>query len=681
MVPKVLIAFFENLSIRLKVLYSTIIMFLLIGILSSIAHWFIFVPSVIEQIQVHSSQVAHSLVNRCRAHILDNDQAMLSSILFEKKEIETDVSYIFVTDAGNSMLAHTFIGSIPMAIETCNPLGPDEEEKVRVVGLRGEDVYDTAVSVREGLRKIGTLHVGMGKRPVDTMACQLGLTLSAVMVVIMALAILLGTIVATYISKPLSRLTRAMNDLSLGKIQRLPRLSRKIRCWQIMGCTEQACPVHQQDNLLCWFVDGTSRCRGKSAEYPAKLEACCYDCKVHRRFGGDEIVQLASAFSNIIHTLELAAREIKASEEKYRLLISYDPNALFVVNLRSGKIEDVNDPAIPMYQYDREELLRMSFLDLFEAGEGERLWKELRQVPGGEYVSVPKLRAMKKDGSCFLIDLHARVGKLEEPEAGDIGCSLIARTVDITSRLEQEAQLAQASKMATLGQMATGIAHELNQPLQVVRMGTDFFAKKIADGERISDQQLLKISRNICEQVDRAAHIIDHLREFSRKSDLSVYPMDLNEPITDVLTLLGQQLKSHNVEVNLKLDEALPRILSDKNRMEQVFLNLVANAKDAMEVKGAAGNKVLTIATCREDGRVVAIVSDTGAGIPKDTLQRIFEPFFTTKEVGKGTGLGLSISYSLVKDFGGDIHVESTPHIGTTFRLSFPIYEEGQPHD
>jgi PAS domain S-box-containing protein len=371
-----------------------------------------------------------------------------------------------------------------------------------------------------------------------------------------------------------------------------------------------------------------------------------------------------------------AEKRLRLSEEKYRLLFSYDPNPLFLVELDSGNILDVNEPAIMTYQYGRQELLEMSFLDLFDAEERHRIWSELEDTHRDVYVFMPRLWAQRKDGRHFFIHLHARVGRFDELEKAGLAHFLIIRTVDITRRLEQEAQLTQASKMATLGEMATGIAHELNQPLNVMRVGADFLAKVIKRGGKISEQDLLKVSRNINAQVERATSIINHLRDFGRKSGFQVSPVDLNEPIRDVFTLLGQQLKLRDIKLNLKLGRELPKILSDKNRLEQVFLNLVTNARDAMESRGPEWTRELTIVTRQEGNRVIATVSDTGTGMPEEILRKIFEPFFTTKEVGRGTGLGLSITYSLVKDLKGGIEVESVPEVGTTFTTSFPVYEE-----
>ena len=368
---------------------------------------------------------------------------------------------------------------------------------------------------------------------------------------------------------------------------------------------------------------------------------------------------------------------LKASEEKYRVLFNYDPNCLFMVEMDSAKILDLNKAATKVYEYDREELLGMSLFDLLDKEDAQRLRKELgRLAKEGDYVFVPKLKASRKDSDDFYIDFHASVGKFRERQRGSLGLSLIVRTVDITLGLERQAQLVQASKMATLGEMATGMAHELNQPLNVMRMGADFVAKMIRRGQEISDEQLLTVSRNISEQVERATNIINHLREFGRKGDFRVYPVDLNEPIRDVFTIMGEQLRLRDIEVNLDLDKAIPKIMAGRNRLEQIFLNLVTNARDAMKERGMEDVKKITVTTYLEGDLVVAEVSDTGKGIPERIQEKMFEPFFTTKEVGKGTGLGLSITYGLVRDFKGGIDVESTLDVGTTFRVRFPAYKE-----
>ncbi|MDY6954970.1 MAG: ATP-binding protein, partial [Thermodesulfobacteriota bacterium] len=397
----------------------------------------------------------------------------------------------------------------------------------------------------------------------------------------------------------------------------------------------------------------------------------------------ERTAELTEANEQLKHEIEerkRAEQEVALSEEKYRLLFSNDPNSLFLVEGDSGNILDMNNAATLTYQYLRRELLQMSFLDLFDAEEAREVQNELKDFHKDVYVFIPRIAAKKKDGRHFFIQLHAGAVQFEKQGTEELGRALIIRTMDITRRLEQEAMLAQAGKMATLGEMATGVAHELNQPLNVIQVGTDFLAKTINRGREFSHDELLKVSRNISEQVERATNIVDHLREFGRKSDLKAYPVEVNEPIQSVFTLLGQQLNLRNIEVDLKLAPNLPKILADKNRLEQIFLNLVTNARDAMEAKGPGAVRRLTIVTYREGNKVMATFADTGKGMVEGIRKKIFDPFFTTKEAGKGTGLGLSITYNLVKDFRGDIDVESTPDVGTTFAVSFPVYDEQGDH-
>ena len=177
--------------------------------------------------------------------------------------------------------------------------------------------------------------------------------------------------------------------------------------------------------------------------------------------------------------------------------------------------------------------------------------------------------------------------------------------------------------------------------------------------------------------MKRATNIVDHLREFGRKSDLKVYPVDLNEPIRDVFTLLGQQLKLRNIKVNLQLEPALPKI---HGRQKSAGANLSEpdhQCQGCHGIKGAGSDQGTHDYDLPGRKKVVAAeVSDTGIGVPEDIQKKIFDPFFTTKEAGKGTGLGLSITYNLVKDFRGDIDVESAPGAGTTFTVKFPIHQE-----
>lgn len=386
----------------------------------------------------------------------------------------------------------------------------------------------------------------------------------------------------------------------------------------------------------------------------------------------DELGLLARSFNAMIERLKESERELRASEEKYRSLFENDPNPIFVLDVESFRILDVNIRAVETYGYGREEFLGMSFLDLGEETEAERL----RTLAVQGCIFLPRVRHRKKNGEVVYVNVHScprlHLGK-------DV---IIANIADITDRIQAEAQLIQAGKMATLGEMSAGVAHELNQPLNALRIGCEFIQKQLARGIALKEEVLDKVSREMVTQVERAARIIDHLREFGRKSEGDeMEPVDINQPIRDVFTLLGQQLKIREIQVVLDLAPDLPPVLGVATRLEQVFLNLVMNARDAIEEKrrcfGAEPVEArIEIRTFVANRHVVVTVSDTGIGMSEAVRERIFEPFFTTKEVGKGTGLGLSISYGIVKECGGSIDVSSEEGTGTAFRLTFPAWLE-----
>jgi len=666
---------FENLSIRQKVLYSTIVMFLLLGALSSVAYWFILVPTFVDQIQQHGRQVAYSLVARSRSYILTDNRPELTFMLFQKKGIETDLSYIFITGSDNRILAHTFINAIPDKVAAAHTLGPDANEGIKLINVAGRSVYDQAVAIKEGLKTIGIVHIGMDKKPVDALTTQIGLILLSVMIVIVILAVLLSNLVATTISRPLSKLVRAMNDLCVGVIERLPEPVYSRKCWEILNCDRTQCPAYGRRDLNCWFVDGTL-CHGTSMSSASDKLGKCYHCRAYRKLTNNEIAQLSRSFNQFILTLQLKTQEIKASEEKYQLLFNYDPNPLFLIEMREGKVLDMNDPALSTYGYEKEALIGTSFRRLFHKEDGVSFWKRVRGMEES-YFFMPMVRAVSREGRSFMVEVHAR-----SPQFQNSGLPfLIVSTVDITERIEQESQLIQAGKMAILGEMATGIAHELNQPLSVIRMGADFFLKLISRGGKLPREAIVKVSQNINAQVERASSIIDHLRDFGRRAQPMLKPVSVNQPIRDVFKLLGEQLRLREIVVDLGLDEGIPLIMADHNRLEQIFLNLVSNARDAMTMEGTGREKRLTIRTYTKGEYVIATVTDTGKGMPKEVLEKIFEPFFTTKEIGKGTGLGLSITYNLVTKFKGSIKAASEPGAGSTFTLSFPIRSEEESHE
>ena len=244
---------------------------------------------------------------------------------------------------------------------------------------------------------------------------------------------------------------------------------------------------------------------------------------------------------------------------------------------------------------------------------------------------------------------------------------------DITEVKKSQAQVIHASKLATLGEMATSVAHEINQPLNVIRLAAGNTRMRLQDVKANRDDIELKLKR-IEEQTARAASIIDHMRMFGRKVSEKETIIDLHKVVLSSLDLVGEQLRLSGIKVHVEVaQEEKYLVLGHGIQMEQVFLNLLTNARDAISFNSPE-DRGIYIGISKKENFVRVSVSDVAGGVPIDVVDRIFEPFFTTKEIGSGTGLGLSVSYGIINDMGGKIEVENT-NGGACFSISIPMHE------
>jgi PAS domain S-box-containing protein len=375
--------------------------------------------------------------------------------------------------------------------------------------------------------------------------------------------------------------------------------------------------------------------------------------------------RIAAAIEN-----DLLQEQVIKSEEKYRTLFDRDPNPIFILTPYAFQVLDTNQTAQTTYGYERAELVEKSFLLLGDEND-EEVKDGLNNLSQNQSVLFTKKRHFRKDGGAFFVNVNV---SRAEYGGRDV---LIATTTNITEMIEREAQLIQAGKMTTLGVMAAGMAHEINQPLNVIQLSADYLLKMLDRSPGLEVEEIKRVAADIATSVERASSVITHVRAFSRQAEFTRSRVNLNDPIRDVFKILGHQLKAHEIELELDLAPDLPSVLADHNRLEQVFVNLVSNAIDAIDEKSAAGagdgDRRITIRSFKEGDRVVAEVSDTGVGMTEDVKNKLFEPFFTTKKVGKGTGLGTSISYGIIREYQGTIDIRSRPGRGATFRLMFPL--------
>jgi len=233
---------------------------------------------------------------------------------------------------------------------------------------------------------------------------------------------------------------------------------------------------------------------------------------------------------------------------------------------------------------------------------------------------------------------------------------------DVTQRERMEEQMSQTEKLTSLGLLAAGVAHEVNTPLAVISNYIQMLAKQMPESDPRHS-----IIEKIVKQTFRASEIVNNLLNFSRTGAAETANVDVNKVVEDTLALVSHPLKTSQIQVVKNLSEDLPAVRGSANKLQQVFLNLFLNARDAMPSGG-----ILEVRTNAHNGSVEIEVVDTGAGIPREHIHRIFDPFFTTQASGRGPGLGLSVSYGIIKEHAGKVDVRSAPGKGTSFHVEFP---------
>jgi C4-dicarboxylate-specific signal transduction histidine kinase len=365
---------------------------------------------------------------------------------------------------------------------------------------------------------------------------------------------------------------------------------------------------------------------------------------------GEAHDELALSYAQLREHVRQMEQRLRKSEERRRALLHLISD-LNEANKRLARQRKAMLHILADYEQDRRRL----------ADQTERLDNSRRAVLHilqDSHRSNQKLADSRKAMIHIMDDLRKTTAEMQRRER---------------ELREKQDQLVQAGKLATLGELTTGVAHELNNPLNNIGLyvgnARDLLELEPADRERI-DRDLCKA----LDQVRKASEIISHLRTFGRAAPASREPVHLNEIVERSLSLLQEQFRLHEISTRVDLHPADPVVMANAIQLEQVFLNLLTNARDAM----ADSESRRILIRGRSRGDVVQLVfEDTGCGIPPGLEQRVFDPFFTTKEVGAGTGLGLSIAYGIVRDHQGSISVNASPHGGASFIVELPLHQPG----
>jgi PAS domain S-box-containing protein len=610
-------------SLQNKIFFSTTLVILLISVVIALFTRWVLISSLTSALELRGMGIAQSVAEASRGHILTHDIPQLTNLVFDARlgERKSLIYYVYILDKQEKILAHSFTRQFPMDLAHPNQIESGESHNIRLLHIEGIAVYHIAVPVLEGIYHIGSVHVGLYKKHIDQLIAKLRTTFLGFVSAVIVIFFIISHWLSKYITQPITQLTRVSDELSRGDLN---------------------------DNLD--FANGSS----KRPEFD------------HAGATKDEVKQLADSFFKMTRHIKDSQAKLRESEEKYRSLFASGPNPIFVLDRHSLEIVDANPIAEDVYGYAKTELRGMRFSDLGPFADSHSRTDD----SDGGVIIRPKCQFFKKDNTPIYVNVYACPARYAQKDA------LIVATPDITAMVEKDNQLIQFGKLKNLGEMSAGIAHELNQPLNAIKMGSEYLEMILENGREVPADQLQNVVTEVSRQVDRAAAIINRLRDFGRKSDFSRERVDLNQPIKSVLEILGRQFTLQNISVDLELQESLPPVLAHPNRLEQVFFNLLTNARDALiqqtESGGHAFDRSIKIQTTAQAGRVSVSVADNGIGIPDTVKNQIFEAFFTTKEMGEGMGLGLSITNGIVEDYGGQIDVISREGKGTDFILIFP---------
>ncbi|MBI5640603.1 MAG: PAS domain S-box protein [Nitrospirae bacterium] len=401
-----------------------------------------------------------------------------------------------------------------------------------------------------------------------------------------------------------------------------------------------------------------------------------------------EIIQIVHASRNITER-KLAEKAIRESEERFRQIFEQGEDALFLFQPDNCRIIDVNPAAVKLYGYTREELIGSDPSLFLAEDEYKRCSQTVCDVDTSKSVRIDQITNIKKDGTRIIVSVWGKIIRLREMDV--LYCSFRDMTEKVRlneeSRLIQ-AKLIQANKMTSLGTLVSGVAHEINNPNNFILFNTQLLAEAWQDVMRVlseyhqdNDDFLLaglpfsemreivpRLLSGISDGSQRISNIVENLKDFSRQDRADMNGrVDINEVITTSTSILSNQIRKHTENFLLDFDTSLPPARGSAQQLEQVIINLIMNALQALPDKTRAVR--ISTARDRDTPGIIIRIKDEGIGMSANVMERIMEPFFTTRLDQGGTGLGLSISYSIVKDHKGSLKFESEEGSGTTASL------------
>jgi PAS domain S-box-containing protein len=678
---------FAKLSFRSKINLGIVAVILVFGILLAFLVSRVVATAMSGEIKKRGMNLSMNLAGRAANSVLALDFLRLKNMVDEVVESSDDIVYAFLQDVRGQVLSHTFKSGFPSELQDANQIPPAASSHIQLLDTEDELIYDFALPVKVGDNRLGTVRVGLSRAKAEAAVRRLLLTIFGVSAGVALMAVGLGTLFASTVTRRLNVLRQSAEEMIKGNLllHISPRLQRN--CWEIRDCKNEQCPAYGDTRRRCWNLPGTLCPECREGSYEDKLSAC-KECPVYQINAGDEIQSLAESFEVMAMTLDAHIQELKEAQknltrQQQLLKTILDVNPDLVSLQDENLVYQAVNPAFSQFcGLPEQEILGQTEAPLFPLEQaGENRAENLQILETGGYKSKEVL--VGKDGEKRWLHM-VKVPVYDR----DRITGILTAARDITEIKHYQEKLIQSLKMEQLGKLAGGVAHEINTPLCVILGYAQMLLEDLPqDTESYEFLQLIEKQAQICRRI------VGDLLSFSRQIESRLEEMDLNQSITEVLHLVRHSFRQNWIDIVPSLAPDLPAIIGDKEKLQQVWLNLLNNAVDSI---GQDGTIWISTRLDPQSRRVQVTMADTGSGIAPENLKKIFDPFFTTKAPGGGTGLGLSVSFGIIHDHQGAITAISPaprellagagadkiqPGPGSVFLVELPVSREESAAD
>jgi PAS domain S-box-containing protein len=593
--------------------------------------------------------LVENLALRAVDPLLSMDLLRLTNMVDEVQAVSDDVEYAFVMDRQGKVAAHTFEGGFPVELRGANK--PDGRSvHIQLLDTGRERIYDLAAPVLIAGDPFGVVRVGLSQSNIRSSVDKLVAALAFLATASLAGALLLSTVFARRVTRRLNILRSHAERLVMGDLASTTGGGSFRNCWEIRNCGLSVCPAHGDKERRCWYLAGTLCPECGEDAYPGKLDSC-RRCTVYQQNSGDEIQDLAETFdvmaislSTHIQELTEAQKDLTRQQNILRTVLDSTPDFVCLMDT-DNRILAANAAFARFVGQTSSGVIGKTERDLFRTEEAEQRIRDNSRVLRTGVAEHGEMRVFAANDARWF---HVVRVPVRDASGKVIGVLRTAR--DVTDLKTYEGQLIQAQKMESLGKLAGGVAHEINTPLGIILGYAQLLQEDVPSESSVhGDLKIIERQTKVCRKI------VADLLGFSRQHESRKTEMDVNHSILEVVSLVRHAFSLDRALIETDLDEELPYMIGDREKLKQVWMNLLTNAKDAMD----GGSIRVTSRLCEIGDKLVVSVADTGSGIEEENLKKVFDPFFSTKAVGKGTGLGLSVSYGIVEDHGGRIEAAS----------------------